>query len=387
MRYFFLFLLVIALSTCQRKTTPTTPTVYAPPVSTPTVATGPTPAPAIPAKKQQAKNIILLIGDGMGLTQVSTTYVFGNETPSFSRFKYIGLHENRPIGKIITDSASGATAFSTGYKSYNSAIGVDKDTIPRETILEWAAKQNKATGVISTSSITHATPASFFAHVAKRSQQEDIALDFLEAQVDFTAGGGTKWFNEREDKRDLLAELEARGTRVSTKALNENPELGKQHLYLLAPDGMKKMSEGRGDFLPQATATAINFLANDTDGFFLLVEGSQIDWGGHNNDGDYVIQETLDFDQAIGKALDFAERDGNTLVVVTADHETGGLSLSAPEVFGLRDYGAVKPTFSTGGHSAALIPVFAYGPGAEEFMGIYQNNDIYGKMMAAFGQR
>ncbi|MEM9526886.1 MAG: alkaline phosphatase [Bacteroidota bacterium] len=386
MRYFSLFLLVIALCTCQRKITPptqnvATPTVYTPPVTSP-------PAPlTIPTEEEQAKNIILLIGDGMGLTQVSTAYVFGKQMPNFSRFKHIGLHENRPIGKIITDSASGATAFSTGFKSYNSAIGVDKDTIPRETILEWAAKQNKATGVISTSSITHATPASFFSHVARRSQQEDIALDFLRSPVNFAAGGGTKWFNEREDKRDLLAELEARGTEVSTNVLNKNPKLGRKHLYLLAHDGMKKMSEGRGDFLPQATATAIDFLANDEDGFFLMVEGSQIDWGGHDNDGDYVIKETLDFDQAIGKALDFAEQDGNTLVVVTADHETGGLSLSSQTVFGRSDYGIVKPTFSTGGHSAALIPVFAFGPGAERFMGIYQNNDIYGKMMAAFGKR
>lgn len=323
----------------------------------------------------------------MGLTQVSTAYVFGKDTPNFSRFKHIGLHENRPIGKVITDSASGATAFSTGYKSYNSAIGVDKDTIARETILEWAAKQNKATGVVSTSSITHATPASFFAHVARRGWEEDIALDFLNGSVDFAAGGGIKFFNDRKDGRDLLAELNARGTEVSTKALNKKPSLGKQHLYLLAPNGMKKMSEGRGDFLPQAAKTAIDFLAEDEDGFFLMVEGSQIDWGGHNNDADYVIQETLDFDKAIGLALDFAERDGNTLVVVTADHETGGLSLSSATVFGQSDYGIVKPSFSTGGHSATLIPVFAYGPGAEHFMGIYQNNDIHGKMMAAFGKR
>ena len=116
----------------------------------------------------------------------------------------------------------------------------------------------------------------------------------------------------------------------------------------------------------------------------MMIEGSQIDWGGHNNDADYVITEVLDFDRAVGAALDFAERDGNTLVVVTADHETGGFSLSAIEVFGQRNYEHIAPTFSTGGHSAALIPVLAYGPGAEKFMGFYQNNEIFGKMKKAF---
>jgi alkaline phosphatase len=146
---------------------------------------------------------------------------------------------------------------------------------------------------------------------------------------------------------------------------------------------MPKMQEGRGDFLPQATQMAIDHLSQDKDGFFLMVEGSQIDWGGHANDSDYIIEETKDFDQAVTVALDFAEKDGNTLVIVTADHETGGYSLSAAEVRKQRDYRHIKPTFSTGGHSASLIPVYAYGPGAANFQGIYQNNDLFKKMLRA----
>ena len=332
-----------------------------------------------------AQNIILLIGDGMGLTQMSTAYYYGEDTPSFSRFKYIGLHQNAPIGKKITDSASGATAFSTGYKSFNSAIGVDKDSISRETILEWAEKNQKSTGLIATSSITHATPASFYAHVDNRGLAEDIALDYTKLKIDFAAGGGYKYFNQRADGRNLFNEMKSKGVEIDTNAIGNNFLPGNQYAYFLAPDAMPKMLDGRGDFLTDATAAALKHLSTNDQGFFLMVEGSQIDWGGHNNDADYLISELLDFDKAVDLALDFADKNENTLVIVTADHETGGLSLSAAKVFGKDDYGALKATFSTGGHSAALIPVYAYGNGAEDFIGIYQNNELFFKMMRAFG--
>lgn len=336
------------------------------------------------SKPKSAKNIILLIGDGMGLTQMSTAYFYGKTEPNFSRFRHIGLHRNEPIGGKITDSAAGATAFSTGYKSYNAAIGVDKDSIPRETILEWAAKRSKSTGVIATSSITHATPASFYAHVPSRHMHEEIANDFLAAKIDFAAGGGSKYFNKRKDKRDLISDLRRQGVEVSTEKMEKNLQAGKRYAYFLEPDSLHSMRGGRGKFLPATTKKAIDFLSNDKDGFFLMVESSQIDWGGHRNDADYIITEVLDFDKTIGEALDFAQKDGNTLVIVTADHETGGFALSASKVFGKRDYRGIQPTFSTGGHTASLIPVLAYGPGAERFIGIYENNDIFKKMMSSF---
>lgn len=335
-----------------------------------------------PAK---AQNIILLIGDGMGLTQLSTAYYFGAEDePQFSRFLCIGLHQNTPTDAKITDSASGATAFSAGVKTYNAAIGVDQDTIPRETILEWAAKNGKSTGLIATSTITHATPASFFAHVAHRNLHEDIARQFVDAPVDFTAAGGYQYFTQREDGQDLLAALRAKGITVDTGAMAASHEAGQRYAYLMAPDSLPNMLHGRGDFLTTATQRALAHLSQDKDGFFLMVESSQIDWGGHANDAKAIIAEVADFDRTVGAALDFARRDGNTLVIVTADHETGGFALTAPVIFGRADYGNLTGTFSTGGHSAALIPVLAYGPGAEAFMGVYQNNAIYHKMRACF---
>lgn len=336
------------------------------------------------SRHQAPKNVILLVGDGMGLTQISTVFHFQDTPSNFLRFKHIGFHQNEPTNAKITDSASGATAFSIGYKSFNGAIGVDGDTIAHTTILEHAARAGKSTGLIATSSITHATPASFYAHVPSRNQHEDIAMALAEKPVDFAAGGGIKFFHGRSDKQDLLNTLSRKGVMVDTAKLGASYNASKPYTALLAADGMPMMTEGRGNFLPKATAMAIEHLDQNDKGFFLMVEGSQIDWGGHANDGTYIIEEMKDFDETIGQVMDFAEKDGNTLVVITADHETGGLALSALTTFGNSDYGKLNPTFSTGGHTAALIPVFAYGPGAERFMGIYQNNDIYGKMMKEF---
>lgn len=337
-------------------------------------------------KQTEARNVILLIGDGMGLTQVSTAYHFSEDPSNFSRFPVIGLHNPQPTSHKITDSAAGATAFSTGYKSFNSAIGVDADSTARETVLEIAARRGKRTGVIATSTITHATPASFYAHVENRNYHEEIARQFAAAPIDFAAGGGFQYFARREDGLNLLDTLASRGMSWDTTTLDRRLVNEQRYAFLLGPDSLHSMRGGRGDFLPRATEMAISHLSSDPDGFFLMVEGSQIDWGGHANNAEYIITEVADFDRTIGAVLDFAEKDGNTLVVVTADHETGGFALSSLQVYGKRDYGYLNPTFSTGGHTAALIPVFAYGPGAEEFMGIYENSEIFGKIMRAMGK-
>jgi alkaline phosphatase len=157
--------------------------------------------------------------------------------------------------------------------------------------------------------------------------------------------------------------------------------------FLLSRESMPFMLDGRGDFLPEATALAIEQLSKDPDGFFLMVEGSQIDWAAHDNEGDYLVAEMLDFENVIAVVMDFAEKDGNTLVVVTADHETGGFTLSEKkdEETGDKVPQELGPTFVDGGHSATLVPVFAYGPGASEFMGIYDNTGLFHKMAALAG--
>jgi alkaline phosphatase len=208
---------------------------------------------------------------------------------------------------------------------------------------------------------------------------EEITEFAPNSGVNFFAGGGLKFFNQRKDGKDLLAEMKAKGYEVITDQLPKTPS-EKNELILLAENGMPKMSEGRGDFLPNATKLALEKLSKNEKGFFLMVEGSQIDWGGHDNDADYLIQELLDFDKTIGVALDFAKQNGETLIIVTADHETGGYTLASDG----KDYNKIKPTFSTTGHSGTMVPVFAEGPGASLFNGIYESNEIFHKMMELY---
>ena len=337
----------------------------------------PTP-PKQPTQKTTPKNIIIMIADGTGLSQISATQFYHSEPSNYERFKHIGLIKTSSSSDLITDSAAGATAFSAGVKTYNGAIGVNADTLATPTLLEDLSKRGYATGVIATSTITHATPASFYAHVKFRKMEEEIAEALTNSSVDFFAGGGLQFFNKRSDQKDLLTQLATNGFEVNTTALSTNTTLSKNKKYgfLLANGGMPKMIEGRGSFLQNATTLGLSYLEEDKDGFFLMVEGSQIDWGGHSNDSDYLIGEMIDFDVTLGKVLDFAKKDKNTLVIVTADHETGGFTLASDD----GNYNKIKPTFSTGGHSATMVPVFAYGPGAQEFSGIYENTAIYDKI-------
>ncbi|HZW77214.1 MAG TPA: alkaline phosphatase [Flavobacteriaceae bacterium] len=327
-------------------------------------------------KSQKPKNIILLIGDGMGVSQVSSAIYFKDDKPNFERFGVVGLSKTSSATHLVTDSAAGATVLSTGEKTYNNSIGMDVDTIPIPNIVEHLIKRGYSTGIIATSSIQHATPAAFYSHVKHRKLYEEITEFAPKSGVDIFVGGGLQYFTKRKDGRNLLDEMIAEGYTVITDHLPETPSRGRE-IILLAEDGMPKMSEGRGDFLPKATRLAIDKLSENNNGFFLMIEGSQIDWGGHSNEADYLVEELLDFDDTLGVALDFARENGETLVLVTADHETGGFTLAADG----KDYNKIKMTFSTTGHSATMVPVFAEGPGADLFGGIYENNEIYHKIM------
>ncbi|MEQ6122993.1 alkaline phosphatase [Pseudotenacibaculum sp. MALMAid0570] len=340
---------------------------------------------------KKPKNIILLVSDGTGLSQISSAYFFKEEEPNYSRFENIGFIKTSSSQEDVTDSAAGATAFASGIKTYNGAVGVDADSTSVPTIVELVQDRKIRTGVVATSSIQHATPAAFYGHEVSRRFYENLTEDLYNSDIDYFAGGGLRFFTKRKDSVDLTKKLEEKGFYINTKELVGVDQMnGKSKAgFLLAETAMPKMQEDRGDFLPNATQLGIDFLNNEK-GFFLMVEGSQIDWGGHANDASYAIAELIDFDNVIGKALDFAKKDGNTLVIVTSDHETGGFTLSAKKKkredgTEYSDYSEVDVTFSTGGHSATLIPVFAYGPGSEEFKGIYENNEIFHKIMKVTG--
>lgn len=337
------------------------------------------------------KNIILLIGDGMGLSAVSTGFYFGDQPSVFLRFHEIGLQKTSSATHKVTDSAASGTSMASGIKTYNGAIGMDTGMKVIPNIAELLASRGWSTGVIATSTITHATPASFYAHVFQRSMEETIASQLLDSEIDFFAGGGRDKFQFRRDSVNLLSLAEEKGFVIDTTELPAAASLQAHQKYGFLPEAgaMPPHLQGRGDFLPEATSLAINHLSQNGEGFFLMVEASQVDWAGHANDADYLVGEMLDFEKTIAAALDFAVKDGNTLVVVTADHETGGFTLGAkmPEEGqqGYADYKAIGPVFATGGHSATLIPVFAFGPGAQQFKGIYENTEIFTKMATLTG--
>jgi alkaline phosphatase len=340
-------------------------------------------------KTKRAKNIIFLIGDGMGISQVSAAAIKNNNKLHIMQFPVIGIHNPQPVEGLITDSAAGATAFAAGVKTFNGAIGVTADSTPVETILEECEKIGMATGLVATSTIVHATPASFIAHRPSRKQYEEIASDFMNTEIDYFVGGGKKYFDRRsKDDRNLVEEMQKKGYVVEDYFKTDFDDIkidSKQNFaYFTADDDPIPFSKGR-DYLFNASKAGIEFLnqhddPSDSNGFFLMIEGSQIDWGGHANDADYVISELLEFDNVIGEALRFAKQDGETLVLVTADHETGGMAINSGSTVD-----SLNISFSSGYHTADLIPVYAYGPGSELFSGFYENTEIYHKLRSVLG--
>jgi alkaline phosphatase len=324
-----------------------------------------------------SRNVILFIGDGMGLSHIYAAYTVNKGNLNLMKFPTTGFSMTWSASGYITDSGAGATAISCGKKTFNGAIGVDNDSIPCKTILEYAEENGLSTGLISTSAITHATPASFIAHQKDRNRYEDIALDFLKTDIDVFIGGGGHYFVKRSDSVDLVKQMKAKGYEVFLYPPSICIDNSVKAAVFTAPVHNPRVSAGRGDMLSDATEQAIELLHKNKRGFFLMVEGSQIDWGAHNNDIRYVVEEVTDMDNAIGKALAFAEQDGNTLVVVTADHETGGLVI----LDGNLKAGTVEAKFSTMDHTGIMVPVFAYGPGAQDFSGTYENTSLFLKMM------
>ena len=260
--------------------------------------------PAYVRSAQGPKNIVLMIGDGMGVSQITAGLYSNGNKLNLERFPFIGLHKSYSGDNLVTDSAAGATAFSAGVKTYNGAIGVDLDTMPVMTILEMAEAAGMPTGLVSTSSIVHATPASFYAHARYRKNMEEIAADLMDTDIDLFIGGGSKFFERRElDTRNLSDELRARGGSVNSFIDTDFKDLkadrAKTLAYYTADSEPLPFNQGR-NYLVGASKLAVEFLHDrDTEdrGFFLMIEGSQIDWGGHSNDSEYIISEITEFDQ------------------------------------------------------------------------------------------
>ncbi len=329
------------------------------------------------------KNVIIMIGDGMGYNTVALRVLDANGTSNFERFNHIGSIKTYSAGGKITDSAAGGTAFAIGEKTTNGAVGLDANNQVKPNLMEIATQNKMATGIVVTCGLTHATPASFSAHQLKRGMYEEIAGDVINSNIDLLVGGGMKHFTSRKDGRNLIDEAKTKGYSIYTDTTSYFSSNAKKAMVVVANEHLKAANKERGNYLPRATMKTIELLNSEKKkGFMMMVEGSQIDWACHGNEEATLRAEMADFDKTIGEVLDFAQKDGNTLVLVFADHETGGVTLPPADVNGLsEEYGNYVVKFSTGAHTGTLIPVFAFGPGAEKFQGIYQNSDIFHKIM------
>ena len=334
-----------------------------------------------PQEPAKAVNVIYMIGDGMALPQVYAAMLASGEDMTFQQFPYIGVVDTHSASNDITDSAAAGTALASDHKTNNAMLGMNPDTVPVKTVFEALAEQGKKTGIVVTSYVTHATPAAFYAKVPHRKQYEDIAVQMAEnPYINLIIGGGMKHFAQRKDSLDLIGRMENElGWKVYDN-LAEVDVTNQKYAVIADTNHMPKAAD-RGDFLPRAVKTALKTLDNAENGFFLMVEGSQIDFACHGNDSTWMMDEMLDFDYAVNVALDYAKEKGNTLVVVTADHETGGLTLPDPQ----GKYTNVVFDYSTGSHTCLPVLVYAYGPGAERFTGWMQNNELKAKIMNACG--
>ena len=331
--------------------------------------------------QQKSPNIILVIGDGTGLSQITAgMYANGNKT-HLESFPVVGLAKTHSLNALVTDSAASGTAMACGVKTYNGTIGIDGKNVQHPSILEYAEDKNYTTGMITTSSIVHATPASFYAKVPSRSKYQDIALQLKESDLDYFIGGGKKHFTKRKDNRNLVAEM-TEWTIVNRLKSFDDATTDKVG-YFTNYDEPLPILEGRKPDLADAVRSMLQKFEEKQAPFFMMVEGSQIDWGGHANDLGYIVSEFLDMDEAIGVLVDYVNKHPNTLLIVTADHETGGLGISS----GNRRTFQPKGGFVTGGHTASMVPVFAKGLEEQLFSGIYENTAIFEKMMTVLNRQ
>lgn len=326
---------------------------------------------------KKVKNIILCVGDGMGLSQIYATYTANRGQLNMFQIKNVGFSITNSADAYITDSAAGATAFAAGQKTNDRAIGENAAGKPLQSLAVYSAGAGKKTADIVVCQLTDATPAAFYAHQSERSNASFIANDIVSSPVDIFLGSGYKDFTQPVNGRTPIDEMKKRGYTIIRNFDDFLNSSAPKILALMDDSVTRPKMQGRGDYLPLAFNKVANALKTSPRGFFMMIEGSQIDYGGHSNILKQVITENSDFDKVVGNALRFADQDGETLVIVTADHETGGLTLLDGNIAN----GYVYGDFSTHDHTGTPVPVFAYGPHSADFRGVYNNTAIFNKLI------
>ena len=360
---------------------------------------------------QKPQNVIYLIGDGMGFGAVSSLLLSMEEETGFEKAPVIGLSETCSANNYVTDSPAGGTALATGTRTCNGFLGVGPDSVQLESLLKKAQKMGKKTGIVVNTTLTEATPGAFYAGVTSRKESYKIAEQFTESGVDVAIGAGLSAFINRPDSVDMTAVLIEKGYNVylDWKSVLETQsdkfvgilDMGDVHrrnkkstTTASAAEGQEvclaaqlAATEGNADttrfsepteYLHKACTKALSVLEKDApQGFFLMVESAIIDGYGHNNDSEGMIEEMHEFDQTLKALIAYVNKHPNTLLVVTADHETGGTGI-AYKSHEVNQPEGLHLNFSTKGHTGTVVPIFAYGAGAEKFRGIFQNKELPG---------
>ena len=349
------------------------------------------------SKPQTPRNVIYLIGDGMGFGAVSSLLLSEDAQTGFEMAPVIGLNETQSANNHVTDSPAGGTALATGTRTRNGFLGVDPDTIQLTSVLKKAQQMGKKTGIVVNTTLTEATPGAFYAGVPSRSMSYKIAEQFTQSGVDVAIGAGLSAFINRPDSVDMTAVLIEKGYDVYLdwrSVLNTNSEKFVGILEMSDVHRRNKSSKTASaadagnldtarfsepvEYLGKASAKALEQLSkNAPNGFFLMIESAIIDGYGHNNDSDGMIEEMKEFDTTLKILVDYVNKHPETLLVVTADHETGGTAVGY-KGHAVNQPEGLKMTFSTKGHSGTVVPIFAYGAGAEKFAGIFKNYEIPG---------
>lgn len=330
-----------------------------------------------PTITKTPRNVVLMIGDGMGLSHIATLKALnGGRTNITSMATVVGLMTTHTADTLITDSAASATAMGTGVKTNYHYLGVDPEGRELYSLTDFAHDNGLKSGVISVCRLWDATPAAFCCHNRDRDESDDIMSDYARSNVDLVIGGGSEKLKDLHGQPlQLYKDLEDVGFNITTD-MEELLAIREGRIFAALASNDLPTPQERGDYLQKASLFALNHLNHGGNGFFLMIEGSQLDDYGHSGDLPMLMEETADFDRTVGMVVEWARNNGETLVIVLADHETGGLTL----VGGDKEEQKVVGKFSTNGHSGLLIPVYSFGPGAKLFGGIYDNTDIYHKI-------
>jgi len=329
-------------------------------------------------RQSKPVNIIFFIGDGMGVSHVTAGKTCKGVL-ALEKFKHLGLITTHSANKYVTDSAAGVTALATGNKTNNHRISMSPTGVYYKTILEYAKEAGMATGLVSTCAVTHATPAGFVSHVDSRYKYNEIAVQIAASGVDVLFGGGLGYFlpqsadsSLRKDDLDLISGLKKTYNIITDVSALASIDPAKKTMGLFYRNH-PPVAGKRSYNLAKLTSKAVELLSHNKKGFFLMVEGSQIDWEGHANNSEGIITEMIDFDDAVAAGYEFAAKNNETLIVVTADHETGGYGLNNGSITNKQ---ILEPGFTTGHHTGTMVPLFAFGPAANLFEGIQDNTDV-----------